>query len=375
MRSPKLKASQKDGKTVVKARLGKGEKINQRELAIFQQKLIRGMMRPFVERSRIIYMAPSGIPLREYVRKGLSKDEFFVVVAQVVEVLKKVDRYSLNINNLVLNQRLIYVNEKTKEVNFIYQPLQSVNAGVNVFSLLYDLAYDTVFALDVDIRFVNEFVAYLQSLQQFSVYALEAYLIKVYPEVYQHVQRLEPGQSQTLSSKPWETNGKSADEEGTALLNEDGETTELLEEDTDGEMAPPMGTADNGTDMLYEDDDGTSILLGNHETGTALLRQREVQRFSYLIRQSTQERIKIDKPAFRLGKGQGYVDYVVANNNAVSRIHADIITKEYQQFIRDNNSTNGTFVNGLPVRANVDTPIFSGDRITLANEEFVLYIA
>ncbi|NLI63650.1 MAG: FHA domain-containing protein [Bacteroidales bacterium] len=90
----------------------------------------------------------------------------------------------------------------------------------------------------------------------------------------------------------------------------------------------------------------------------------------YLIRIKTGERININKALFRLGKERTYVDYFVSNNTAISRTHADIITRDGEYFIRDNNSTNGTFLNGNRITSNQDEKIKHDDKIMLANEVF-----
>ena len=89
----------------------------------------------------------------------------------------------------------------------------------------------------------------------------------------------------------------------------------------------------------------------------------------YLVRLSTSEKIQINKKIFRLGKAQNYVDYVCPNSH-VSRSHADILSKNNEYFIRDNNSTNGTYVNGIRIIGNKEVKIKHEDKIKLANEEF-----
>ena len=90
----------------------------------------------------------------------------------------------------------------------------------------------------------------------------------------------------------------------------------------------------------------------------------------FLIRKKTGEKIPINKPVFRIGKERSFVDYFIADNTAISRSHANIITKNQVYYVTDTNSTNHTYVNGKLIASNVETPISSGDIIKLANEEF-----
>lgn len=96
--------------------------------------------------------------------------------------------------------------------------------------------------------------------------------------------------------------------------------------------------------------------------------------FPYLIREKTEEKISVDKPSFRIGKENSYCDYFVSDNNAISRSHADIITRDHRYFIIDHNSTNKTYVDGRVIPVEKEIEIFSGTKIRLANEDFVFYI-
>lgn len=89
-----------------------------------------------------------------------------------------------------------------------------------------------------------------------------------------------------------------------------------------------------------------------------------------LIRSKNNERILLNKPVFRIGKERSYVDYFISDNTAISRSHANIITREQNYFLVDTNSTNHTFVNGTMIRSNEEVQINPGDMIRLANEDF-----
>lgn len=90
----------------------------------------------------------------------------------------------------------------------------------------------------------------------------------------------------------------------------------------------------------------------------------------YLIRVNTEERVMIDKQNFKIGKANMGVDYRVRGNGAVSRIHATIINRDGVYYIKDNKSTNHTYVNGKNVQDG-ETELLTHDcRIVLGDEEF-----
>lgn len=370
----KFKVKYKDSKIIVKEKLDKDERINQREADILNSKIIRGIMKPTIEGERkLSYLAPTGITLEEYLGSGISKNDFFLVFAQILEVTKSVDRNSFNINNLVMNLKYTFVNKATKEVHFIYQPITSQKISSNLASFLYSVADSTRLDLKEDLKPLNEMMAFIRGLNVVTATAVENYILKVYPQIYKQVKRQKPGQSEALVGSDvyyrrneWDKRRQQYEDEATSLLVEEDEATSLLVDDED-----------EATSLLFDndEDEATSLLVDDEDEATSLLIDNNLpQKFAYLIKKNSFDRIDVNKPVFRIGKEKSYADYSVMNNNAVSRLHADIINKNGVYFIKDNNSTNGTFVNGVRIQSNIEVEIFDGNTITLANEEFDFHI-
>ncbi|MBQ3692232.1 MAG: FHA domain-containing protein, partial [Clostridia bacterium] len=77
---------------------------------------------------------------------------------------------------------------------------------------------------------------------------------------------------------------------------------------------------------------------------------------------------------FTVGRMLGHVDYCVMNNSAVGRQHIKITNNNGRYFICDLNSTNGTYIDEHEIPKNVDTEVFPGAKVTLANEDFKFVI-
>lgn len=90
-----------------------------------------------------------------------------------------------------------------------------------------------------------------------------------------------------------------------------------------------------------------------------------------LMRVSTGETVQVTKQVFCIGKADQGVDYKVIGNKSISRRHAYITSINGINYLRDNNSTNHTFLNGTQVYSNVDVPIPDNSVIRLSNEEFI----
>lgn len=118
----------------------------------------------------------------------------------------------------------------------------------------------------------------------------------------------------------------------------------------------------------------TVLNAGNIGETTVLNANMFVQSNPHLIRRRSNEQIEIDKPIFRIGKEKSYVDYFIGDNPAISRSHANIITKEGKYYIVDTNSTNHTYIEGKMIPCNQETELHSGNVIKLANEEFEFHL-
>lgn len=89
----------------------------------------------------------------------------------------------------------------------------------------------------------------------------------------------------------------------------------------------------------------------------------------YLIRINTQDKMMVAKQNFKIGKSN-MADYTVEGNSAVSRVHAIITNKDNEYFIKDNKSTNHTYVNGKMLQDGESELLTHDSRIMLGDEEF-----
>lgn len=613
----KFKVQYKNSQIYVKSKLDRSEQINMDEVNLFGAKLIRGLMRPSeVKGNSILYTAPNGILLQSYMQRGVSKNDFYLIVAQLVETTKKLERYGLNINNLLLDARYVFINDMTKEIHMIYQPVLNPSFTPNIFQYLYDVVCQANFQNPSDRYCSQDLINFMNGMPYYASEQLEDYLNRTYPDVYKQIQREKPGQSQHLHSKQWNVpetgnvNGKSgalpfqtpagqqtapkfgqtpvmpgfhqtpqmgnapmsgvdanmpgqskrpapppfvrkgeapgmnqmpgtsqtpgmnqmpglnqipgmhqaqganqtpefhqvpgfgqtpsmpgmgqnaapfqqseaareAYEESPTIVSgyynsyEENETqlfcetetelfaepetelfaepetelfsesedtyvpeeneTELFVEEAETQLyqesmqpmcqepvkpvyqepvqpayqesvwpmrqepvrpvyqesvqpiyqepvrpiyqEPMRGYQQAAAAQEYDMDDGmseTTLLDEGFEETTLLM--EEPKKVPYLIRVSTGERADVNKPVFMIGKMRSAVDFVITNNSAVSRHHADIVTRDGRYYIVDNNSTNRTYINGQMAAPKQETEINHMDKILLGNEELEFYI-
>ncbi|MBQ3066361.1 MAG: FHA domain-containing protein [Clostridia bacterium] len=118
---------------------------------------------------------------------------------------------------------------------------------------------------------------------------------------------------------------------------------------------------------------GETVLMdgaGSSNDTTILGAVAATQVKPHLVRTKNNEKINLDKPVFRIGKEKSFADYVISDNPVISRSHANIVSHDDAYFVIDTNSTNHTYVDGVMIQSNVETPLVHGTKLRLANEEF-----
>jgi len=118
---------------------------------------------------------------------------------------------------------------------------------------------------------------------------------------------------------------------------------------------------------------GETTVLNNSTAGETTILNADANAQSivpYLIRIKNNEKIILSKPVFRIGKEKSFVDYFIGDNTAISRSHADFISRDGEYFIMDMNSTNHTYINETMIPSSVEVKLTHSMIIRLANERF-----
>lgn len=379
----KIKMKKKDCHLVIKAKAAFGESIDEKELDRFARIYLRGFLKPrLIKKNQIEYTGPIGISLFERLKRPLTKRDFLFIIEQIVVAVQKLQANSMPLNNLLMNIQYVYINEVTKEVQFIYVPVTPSSNG-NIVELIESIVYSINPAEEKDKDFVSRFVYFFKALKPFDINKVEAFVAKEDRSVVNTIKKQNAGQSGFMTNKPqhyydhYDEKKKGFEDEPTGLLSEaeDDDPTGLLIEDDD-----PTGLLTNdseATGLLINNDDeeeATGLLSSDDEATGLLVDNNANVRFPTLFRVLTGETISVNKPVFRIGKERSYVDYFVTNNIAVSRSHADIVTRGNRYFVIDLNSKNHTYINDRELPIHYETEIIDGDRLRLGNEEFVFNI-
>ena len=141
-----------------------------------------------------------------------------------------------------------------------------------------------------------------------------------------------------------------------------------------GRRTPLKATSQMQKISLVENEAAKASLLTETDrrsiSGRNSLVESRIRPKASLTQLRTNKLIYFEKNELILGKRAEMVDFAVGDNNKVSRRHAQIYwIRESGYVIKDLDSSNGTFVNGIRVPA-TGTVLKSGDLIRLADEEF-----
>ena len=91
----------------------------------------------------------------------------------------------------------------------------------------------------------------------------------------------------------------------------------------------------------------------------------------YLYRKSSNEKIEIDRPQFRIGKSSENTDYCISDNPSVSRRHAVVIRRGDTFYIEDAGSLNHTYVNQRMLLKGQSAALENGTTVRFSKEEFI----
>lgn len=378
----KIKVKSKLGLSQLIIKSLKGQQLNENEVYAINSNRVNGLLHLDVVQKgtafTLIYNVTGFIPFREYLATPLNKERFARVLQNILSNLKSMESAYFNQQYLLMDFDRVMVNPATQNIYFVYVPIQFFESGTTLREFLLSIIQHASFAPNEDTSYVKDYITILNRGINFSVFDLEEYINTLLGQKSSSQQGVECPQCHTklktgtnycpaCGAKVSGNTGSM----GKGVYDPLGDQNKRQQVEENNLHVEEIMRKDNTQGLS----DGTTV-LGSDYGGTTVLGSEELYapQYPYLIREKTEEKILVNKPSFRIGKEKQYSDYFVADNSAVSRSHADIITREKRYFILDRNSTNRTYVDGRPIPADTEIEIFSEAKIRLANEEFVFYV-
>lgn len=176
----RYKVKGKDCQLKVKVKLSFKEEIDERQLDFFSSKYIRGLLKVQAKKKNCIeFYGPIGISLFDRLKKPISKYDFFFIMEQVIDITQKVNLNSLILRNVVWDIHYVFINETTKELQFIYLPLTNDKKEADVLRFMEQIIYASKTMEEADTEYISRYVYFLKSLTSYEAEKIEnTFLVK-----------------------------------------------------------------------------------------------------------------------------------------------------------------------------------------------------
>jgi len=346
----KYRVISKGSLVTIKSKLSRTDKINEREMEYLLNNYTGGLFKVAYDGKKYIeYTAPMATALDKYLKnRVIDENTFWKIIAQIVKCTKTVELCGLYQDNLWLDTNVIFINETTLELYFIYQPLKENGNIGNAFAVISDITYSEIKKhMGMQDDFLVNFQTFLNQGNNYRIEQIQEYLMRVCPAINGIIYDAERGKSGYLTTDPIAYGQHYEKDERTM----------------------------NSDDTVCLDEQGTVVLgaLEEEEYGETTVLEKKNRKCLCLVRKSDESRVAMTGTTFYIGKSSTN-DYCITGNSAVSRKHAVISYNDDEYYLSDLGSTNGTLVNGERIDNGIEKKLMDGDEIVLADEEFCIEI-
>lgn len=332
------------------AKLGWKEQFDPKEIEMLAAGAVPMLVVPMAVQGKknnvIHYDITTYTTLDFYLTCILSREQFVELMDQFITLFRRMQALYLNYKNLVLDLNQIYVQLSDRSIHLIYLPLRDSKRECSIPGFFLQLAQKSSRSTYEQVALVNEIIAFLNRPAPFTINELEQLLHSKAKAVdaaqkEEDVQKFDSSKQNTFYQPP--------------QMNTTKQAYYAIQNNTDSSQNQ------GGTVILGEA--GGTVMLG--ESFAA-----KPQPKGYLIRTKTGECVEVRGLVFKVGKEYGKVDYCIADNPAISRLHMEILHHDGQWYVCDLNSTNKTYLNCCALTAREENRLEYGNSLRLGNEEF-----
>lgn len=258
--------------------------------------------------------------------KRMEYSHYTNIIIRLCDIYEKSEDYLLSTDNIILDNRTIFIDDNTGEVYAIYTPIkkQSLNGDIeNLKKYLLELSNNVVVITNKEKIELENIINKLRSNVD-SVLELREYTEMSQKRISQ--KRIIKEEEVVIEKKPSIFN---------RIIND---IFSVNKKDTDKEVR-------SSNESTIDDE------------------EKKIKK-AYLIRDN--ETVEINKDIFLIGRTANTVDYLI-NNKIIGRIHARIENIDNEYFLTDLDSKNGTYLNGTRLIANERYKLEDRYEIKIAN--------
>lgn len=269
--------------------------------------------------NRLTFDISNLVSLAEYIKTGISQDKFFEMTDQIRQILERCSKASMPLNNLVCNLKYSYYDIKSGKIHMIYAPVSNGSYKSNVTKYLY-LFTSKAHIIESDSNVMSRYRSFLDERMFLQKKRKDKNAVFSYNDLYNFLHEIK--------------------------ANKKHEEPVQKEENDHHETCEPF---------RFESKKGGTVKAGAEEragkanSGTVKAgapRREEIKKEVYLEDAGYIKHIITGFP-FVLGRDDS--SDLVINDKYVGSKHAQILYENGKFYLADNNSTNGTYVDGAQI--------------------------
>lgn len=338
----------------------------------------------------LFYSFENRITLKQLLAQEFNKEEALSLLKSLTEVFMVVEKHDLNPDHVLLGINSVFYDEANRQISCVYVPVKEGVLPARPLRLfLKEMLVNMLYAQDADMTWLGNVIRYISSNRSLDYRKFYAFL-----ESQEKVSNISSAPIDVPETKTVMPEKEVAVPQSVNLQDDIQKTFEAVSSDTKAVKDDLDGFGDikatlesipaaESVDVLKEE---ISLAFGDHTEESAPVDIPEIpvakpapievedpmddDAKACLLRRSSQEIYMVEPREMYIGKSAGN-DICISGNPAVSRVHAVLCYRDGKYWIRDHESTNHTFVNGILVMDDQEKELKAGDRILLGNEELI----
>lgn len=315
-----------DEKKYISINMNKDIKIMEYQIEMVNNNQGNGILyidkRQLNEDIKFLYDITNYISLKEYIAdSSVDGNSLFSIFNNLINIILSLPSYLLNIDNILLDEEHILVDKVKKTVGIIYVPCENKlqNTEAEFKQIIKQVIIDCMSSKDNMDYFINEILPIINN-KDYSLNEL----------------------NKTLSNTKAKTVTKKIKIEA-----------EVKPEPVQVKEEPKKNS-------------GFFSSLFKHKGVSKAAEKKEKEYYISFNINDVEEKVKINKDEFVLGRLKSSVDFCI-QSNVVGKVHAKLVKKKDTMYIIDLSSKNGTYINGMKLNSDTEQVLKDGDEIKLGN--------
>ena len=316
--------------------------------------------------AEIYYNVSSLVPLGSlFTRKQMTGEQLYDFVRGIKNLSETIREFLISMNDFILQSEFIYFNQKTKKYMFCFLPGQKQDFQEQLRDL-FDKLLEYINHNDREAVLIGYGIQQITTGADFTI---EDLIYCANNNRIKKVSEEEKRHSVVIPNVPIvEEDTKKETKQGffeNLLQFFRGKSKYQSESEIEEEKYSMIPKVNYGQEGVQDTDD--------LEEETRLLTATGMIPYIALTCMEEENSFRI-MPAtfpFIIGKSKKSCDYPI-DNPVISRVHLRILEREQEFLVEDLNSTNGTLINGERLYPHQPQVITRGDKVTIANLEFIV---